>query len=168
MLPSRGLSGGTGLPAVPRPRCVTANARPGSLVGLQPGRQPVPGQLDAVQPHEQDVGPVRVAGIDDIAALLPPALARQPLALEQALGQVKVRLRADPPRDPAEAWRGGVVDGMPAHLKQDERRGGITLAVQLCDPPLPLPQPQSEHATVEGKRPAEVPQLTATEQIPVS
>jgi len=46
--------------------------------------------------------------------------------------------------------------------------GGITLAVQLCDPPLPLPQPQSEHATVEGKRPVEVPQLTATEQIPVS
>jgi len=114
------------------------------------------------------VGPVRVAGIDDIAALLRPALARQHLALEQALGQVKVRLRADPPRDPADAWRGGVVDGTPAHLKQDERPGGSPWPCNCAIRPSPCPSGNPGTSQWKASDRPRSRTCTATEQIPVS
>lgn len=135
-----------------------AHSQAYSRGGSQPGRQPVPGQLDAVQPHEQDVGPVRVAGIDDIAALLRPALARQPWRLSRR--SARSRSACAPTRHATRAGPGAAswwTARPPTSCRTSV--GGITVAVQLCGPPLRLPQRQSEHATAEGKRPAKVPHL---------
>ena len=156
VLPSRGLSGGTGLPAVPRPRCVTANARPGSLISLQPARQPDPASWTPSSHTSRTWSGSRVPTISPRSSRRrwhgrPWLLSRRLARSRSACTPTRHATRARPG---AAAWW----TACPPTSSRTSVGGGITLAVQLCDQPLPVPQPQSEHAARHRHRSPRRPQ----------